>query len=267
MDFDHQLDPSTITDVETAKLALRWAVEKIHTLSDDNSRLKEDNRNKTNITRTLTQQAEQKDEILKKWQSTIKTWEANWKTQTTMEADLKGKLREQILNEETANWRQAKAQLENEIRALKDEQAAKEAEIGRLKIFTISEIRKASELKEAEAQAFMHARQDTLAEQENALRTRFELLEKELIGNHRVKMEQDELALKERYDIKMREFAKLYQAKENQLEDFRNKLEDEYQKKAEDLTAQRAAKLDIVVGQVDGDGQWVEWHGWSFVEF
>ena len=64
---------STITDVETAKLALRWAVEKIHTLADDNARLKEDNRNKTNIARSLTQQTEEKDEILKKWQSTIKT--------------------------------------------------------------------------------------------------------------------------------------------------------------------------------------------------
>ena len=39
MDFDNKLDPSTITDVETAKLALRWAVEKIHSLSDDAARL------------------------------------------------------------------------------------------------------------------------------------------------------------------------------------------------------------------------------------
>ncbi len=244
MDFDNQLDPSAITDVETAKLALRWAVEKIHTLSDDNTRLKEDNRNKTNTSRALTQQSEQKDEILKKWQSTIKTWEENWKTQTAMEVDLKGKLREQILNEETSNWRQARAQLENEIRALKTELSSKEAEIGKLKIYTIEEIRAASELKEAEAQALMRARADALAEQENSMRSKFELLEKELMGSHRVKAEQDELALKERYEIKMREFSRLYQAKENQLEDFRKKLEDEYLKKAEDLAAQRAARLE-----------------------
>jgi len=171
MDFDNQLDPSTITDVETAKLALRWAVEKIHALADDNARLKEDNQTKTNISRTLTQQGEQKDEILKKWQSTIKTWEANWKTQTAMEVDLKGKLREQILNEETANWRQARVQLENEIRAIKEELSSKEAEIGKLKIFTIEEIRKASDLKEAEAQALLRARGDALAEQEAAMRS------------------------------------------------------------------------------------------------
>lgn len=244
MDFDHQLDPSTITDVETAKLALRWAVEKIHALSDDNTRLKEDNRNKTSISRALTQQAEQKDEVLKKWQSTIKTWEENWKTQTAMEMDLKGKLREQILNEETSNWRQARAQLENEIRALKEELSSKEAEIGKLKIFTIEEIRRAAELKEAEVQALMRARADALAEQETAMRTRFELLEKGFIESHRVKTEQDELALKERYEIKMREFSKLYQAKEKQLEDFRNRLEDEYLKKTADLSAQRAAKLE-----------------------
>ena len=242
MDFDHHLDPSTITDMETAKLALRWALEKIHTISDDNTRLKEDNRNKTEMSRSLAQQAEKKDEILKKWQSTIKTWEENWKTQTAMETDLKGKLREQILNEETSNWRQARAQLENEIRALKEELSHKEAEIGKLKIFTIDEIRKAAERKEAETQAFISARQDSLAEEETALSARFEQLEKELIENHRVKAEQDELALKERYDIKMREQSKLFQAKENQLEDFRNKLEDEYLKKTEALAAQRSEK-------------------------
>jgi len=244
MDFDNQLDPSTITDVETAKLALRWAVEKIHTLSDDNSRLKEDNRNKTNIARSLTQQTEEKDEILKKWQSTIKTWEENWRTQTAMEADLKGKLREQILNEETSNWRQARAQLENEIRALKEELGSREAEIGRLKIMSIEEIRRSADLKEAELQALLRGRQDAMAEQESAMRSKFELLEKELVENSRIRAEQEELALKERYELKMREFSKLYQAKETQLENFRKALEDEYLKKSEDLGAIRAAKLE-----------------------
>jgi hypothetical protein len=230
--------------VETAKLALRWAVEKIHALSDDNIRLKEDNRNKTNITRTLTQQSEQKDEVLKKWQSTIKSWEENWKTQTDMETDLKSKLREQILNEETSNWRQARARLENEIRVLREELSYKENEIGKLKISNIEEVRRASELGEAEAQTLLRARQDALAEQEAAMRARLELMEKESIENNRVRVEQEELALKERYEIKMREFSKLYQAKENQLEEFRNKLETEYLIKTESLVAQRAIKLE-----------------------
>ena len=95
MEQEPKLDPSTITDVETAKLALRWAVEKIHTLQEDVGRLREDNRTKTSLNRSLTEQVEQKTEILKKWQGTIKTWEENWKTQTAMEADLKAKLREQ----------------------------------------------------------------------------------------------------------------------------------------------------------------------------
>ena len=107
MEQEPKLDPSTITDVETAKLALRWAVEKIHALQEDVGRLREDNRTKTNVNRSLTEQVEQKTEILKKWQGTIKTWEENWKTQTAMEADLKCKLREQIMNEETSNWKQA----------------------------------------------------------------------------------------------------------------------------------------------------------------
>lgn len=243
MDFNNQLDPSTITDVETAKLALRWAIEKIHALSDDNARLKEDNRNKVNIARQLTQQGEQKDEILKKWQATIKTWEENWKTQTAMEADLKGKLREQILNEETANWRQARAQLETEIKALKHELAYKEAEIGKLKLYAIDEIRKAAELKDEETQAIILNSRDSLVERENAVRAKYERFEKELIETLRVKTEQEELALQERYEVKMREFSRLYQAKEAQLEDFRRNLEDDYIKKAEALTAERTAKL------------------------
>ena len=99
MEQEPKLDPSAITDVETAKLALRWAVEKIHGQQEELGRLRDDNRNKTGINRSLTEQVEQKTEILKKWQGTIKTWEENWKTQTAMEADLKSKLREQILNE------------------------------------------------------------------------------------------------------------------------------------------------------------------------
>jgi len=35
MEQEPKLDPSTITDVETGKLALRWAVEKIHTLQEE----------------------------------------------------------------------------------------------------------------------------------------------------------------------------------------------------------------------------------------
>lgn len=244
MDFDNKLDPSAITDVETAKLALRWAVEKIHTLADDNARLKEETRSKVNSNRILTQQNEQKDEILKKWQSTIKTWEENWKSQTAMEADLKSKLREQILNEETSNWRQARAQLENEIKALKTEMGAKEAEIGRMKLYAIDEIRKAAELKDAETQAVILSSQDSLAERENAMRAKFERFEKEFLETQRVKMEQDELALTERYETKMREFSRLYQAKEAQLEAFRKNLEDDYIKKSEALTAERTARLN-----------------------
>ena len=80
MEQEPKLDPSTITDVETAKLALRWAVEKIHGQQEELGRLREDNRTKTSINRSLTEQVEQKTEILKKWQGTIKTWEENWKT-------------------------------------------------------------------------------------------------------------------------------------------------------------------------------------------
>jgi hypothetical protein len=42
MESEPKLDPSTITDMETAKLALRWAVEKIHTMQEELGRLREE---------------------------------------------------------------------------------------------------------------------------------------------------------------------------------------------------------------------------------
>ena len=193
MEQEPKLDPSAITDVETAKLALRWAVEKIHGQQEELGRLRDDNRNKTGINRSLTEQVEQKTEILKKWQGTIKTWEENWKTQTAMEADLKSKLREQILNEEAVNWRTSRIQLEKEIQALKGELAAREAEIGRIKLNLIDEHRKTAELKEAELTTLLSKHQDNLAARENALREKYESLEAELLTSQRVRAEQEEL--------------------------------------------------------------------------
>ena len=190
MEQEPKLDPSAITDVETAKLALRWAVEKIHGQQEELGRLREDNRNKTGINRSLTEQVEQKTEILKKWQGTIKTWEENWKTQTAMEADLKAKLREQILNEEAANWRVSRAQLEKEIHSLKNELAGREAEIGRMKLALIDELRSASEMKEAELSNLLTKHQDNLASKEIALREKYESLETELIASNRLRAEQ-----------------------------------------------------------------------------
>jgi len=227
MEQEPKLDPSTITDVETGKLALRWAVEKIHTLQEETGRLREDNRNKTNLTRSLTEQMEQKTEILKKWQGTIRTWEENWKTQTALETDLKAKLREQIINEETANWKQLRAQLEKEILALKNELAAREAAIGAMKLHLIDELKKTGELKEAELNTLLTRHMDNLAVKENSLREKYDRLEAELIQTLRLRTEQEELSQRERYETKLREFTKLQEQKEAQLEKFRGELDAE----------------------------------------
>ena len=238
MEQEPKLDPSTITDVETAKLALRWAVEKIHGLQEEVGRLREDNRNKTAISRSLTEQVEQKTEVLKKWQGTIKTWEENWKTQTAMEADLKAKLREQILNEESTNWRAARVQLEKEIFALKNELGAKEAEIGRVKLAMIDEHRKSAEIKEEEFNTLLSKHQDNLTVREVALRDKYDRLEHEFLENQRLRAEQEELSLRARYEAKAQELSKLHEQKEAQLETFRKQVEDERFEKLEALKAQ-----------------------------
>ena len=245
MEQEPKLDPSTITDVETGKLALRWAVEKIHTLQDEVSRLREDNKTKTNLTRNLTEQVEQKSEILKKWQGTIRTWEENWKTQTALETDLKAKLREQIINEETSNWKQLRAQLEKEISALKNELSEKEAAIGALKLNLMEELKKASELKEAELNTLLTRHLDNLAVKETALREKYDRLEQELIQTQRMRAEQEELGLRERYEARLREFAKLQEQKEAQLEKFRKELEDERLARMEAMQAETLSLIHI----------------------
>ena len=52
MEHKPNLDPSVITDLETAKFALKWAVERLEFLEDSTSKLKDDTRHKTDIVRS-----------------------------------------------------------------------------------------------------------------------------------------------------------------------------------------------------------------------
>ncbi|MEA3307494.1 MAG: hypothetical protein U9Q34_06885, partial [Elusimicrobiota bacterium] len=242
MEHQPNLDPSAITDVDTAKFALKWAVERLELLEASNTKLKDDTRNKTNIINSLTKQLDHKEETVKKWQGTIKTWEENWKSQEAMESDLKSKLRNQIINEEMANWRQTKSQLEEEIKALKAELARREADIGKFKLEAIEKNSQETERKEEELKALLGKHEDNLANRELAMRQKYEELELKLTDGHNTRLAQAELALSERYERKMNGFAELYKEKEQQLESFRTKLEDEFLEKSDELSKQSFLK-------------------------
>lgn len=242
MEHHPNLDPSAITDIDTAKFALKWAVERLELLEASSTKLKDDTRNKTDIIRSLTKQLDHKEETVKKWQSTIRTWEENWKSQQAMESDLKSKIRHQIINEEMANWRQAKVQLEEEIKALKGELAKREADIGQFKLDAIEKNSKDTERKEEELKALLGKHEDNLANRELAIRQKYEELEIKLTEGHHRRLSQSELALSERYERKMTGFAELYKEKEQQLEVFRTKLEDEFLEKSDELSKESLLK-------------------------
>ena len=77
MDEERQIDPTAVTDIETARLALRWALERIHLLQDEGSKAKDTAQSALDKIRILTDQLAHKDETLHRWQSTIKAWETN----------------------------------------------------------------------------------------------------------------------------------------------------------------------------------------------
>ena len=251
MEHRPNLDPSAITDMDTAKFALKWAVERLELLEASSAKMKDDTRNKTNIINSLTKQLDHKEETVKKWQSTIRTWEENWKSQQAMESDLKSKLRNQIINEEMAHWRQAKAQLEEEIKALKAELAGREADIGKFKLDAIEKNSQDTERKEEELKALLTKHEDNLANRELAIRQKYEELEVKLTEGHHARLAQEELALSERYDRKMREFAELYKSKEEQLEVFRIKLEDEFLKKSDDFSKQSGIEREKKLSEMN----------------
>ena len=74
MDFEEnvKLDPQGVGDLETAKLSLKWTLEKLKELKEELSVLKEEKAKRETQIRELILRAEQSEELVKKWQSTVK---------------------------------------------------------------------------------------------------------------------------------------------------------------------------------------------------
>jgi len=110
-----QVDLTNVTDLDTARLALRWATDKIQALKDELGSLREDFRVKADINKSLTEQIKQRDAILKKWQSTVRSWEENYKHQSATEEEIRKRLREEVVNEEAMAWNKTRTQLETQL--------------------------------------------------------------------------------------------------------------------------------------------------------
>src|SRR5262245_30162442 len=103
MDKEPAFDPASVTDVETAKLALRWALEKMRNLQDEAKKLREELHGESLTSRRLNEQLQQKEEALKRWQSTLRVWEENASLQRNIEAEVRLKVKDEVLKEELAH--------------------------------------------------------------------------------------------------------------------------------------------------------------------
>ena len=128
-----KFDPSAVNDVETAKLALRWALERIHLLQDEAAKAKDAAQGAQEQARLLTDQLAKKEEAVQRWSSTIKVWEENWKTQGTMEAEARERVKKELVVEEDAVRVEERRRFDKEIDALRSQLAQRETHIGQLR--------------------------------------------------------------------------------------------------------------------------------------
>jgi len=209
-------DPSQVNDVETARLALRWSLEKIHGLQSDLNTSQETAKDAVDKLRQTTEKLTQKDAALLRWQSTIKTWEANWKDHQQMEDEIRARLEKEIVREEDVRGKEARLQLQLHIETLKKEIASRESTIGDLRrelIDTAKNVRVESE-KET---------QDLLAHQERALEeTKESLLERlqiqqDLINKKEAALEDQQRILDEKILAKEADIRQKYERNETEL--------------------------------------------------
>ena len=72
---DRFYDPATVNDVETARLALRWSLEKIHGLQDEVNKAKETAEDAVEKLRRATETIAEKDAAILRWKGTRATGE------------------------------------------------------------------------------------------------------------------------------------------------------------------------------------------------
>ncbi|HBL17182.1 MAG TPA: hypothetical protein DD417_10670 [Elusimicrobia bacterium] len=267
------LDPTSVNDVETARLALRWSLEKIHALQDELNKAKETATDAVDKLRLTTEQIAQKDAAILRWQSTIKAWEANYKDQAKLEAEIRARLAKEMTFEEDAGHKEARRQLELHIEAFKTEIREKEAAMGDLRRQIIDAVKTARIDKEKEMlatlahqerafeetkesllerlriqQEVIRAKERDLEEQQRLLdekiraketefRRRYERQEEELLKHNREAIQREEVNVAQRFESKLAHQEALLRQKEAQIEGRRSQLEAEHAKRMEELEA------------------------------
>src|SRR5258708_37067451 len=103
------LDPASVNDVETARLALRWALERIHKMQEECTTANQNAKDASEKLRLANDQLKQKEESLQRWQSTIRTWDAHWRDQETLEQHVTERLRKEIVVAEESRYRAERA--------------------------------------------------------------------------------------------------------------------------------------------------------------
>src|SRR3989338_6289594 len=96
-------DASTVNDLDTARLALRWALERLHRLGAElnEARQAEDKALKARDEAAL--DSREKDETVKRWRETVKAWEASISDHKKMEDALREELRPEMSREQDAH--------------------------------------------------------------------------------------------------------------------------------------------------------------------
>ena len=126
-------DASAVTDLETARLALRWALEKVHKLTEESGQARQERDKALRRASELSEEAAQKDQTLSRWKETIHVWEATLKDSKKMEEELKEDLRRELSTQRDLRAEEELKQLRLQGDALGREVAAKEAQLGALR--------------------------------------------------------------------------------------------------------------------------------------
>ena len=132
-DTPQEFDASAVNDLDTARLALRWALERLHKLGAELSQAREELSLATKGRDALAEEARKKDETVKRWRETLKVWEASMAGQHELEKRLREELRAEVAREQDAHVAEERLQLGREIEALKRGLADREAALGALR--------------------------------------------------------------------------------------------------------------------------------------
>ena len=209
-------DASAVNDLETARLALRWALEKVHVLQDESAKSRTVPQDAVEKLRLAGEQIAQKDAAILRWQNTIKVWEANWKDQQRMEEEIRERLKKELVREEDAASREARRQLELQIEDFKRQLSDKESLIGGLRRDLIDAVKNAVLAKEKEMQSLLDHQQRALDETKQALLDRLDIQAETIRAKERDLDEQQRL-LDEKIRGKEAEFRRKYQQFEEEL--------------------------------------------------